>query len=108
MLAYALLLQKEFQAAAPVLSDLYQRSTPDPQEILPVLEAWAQVETGRYEEAARLLQRNPVPNISPEMSVSARAVSPIAFPARHRARQAGPARPCPRRIPVVPRSFRTR
>ena len=74
MLAYTLLLQKEFQAAAPVLSDLYQRSTPDPQEILPVLVAWAQVETGRYEEAARLLQRNPVPNITPEMSAS------LAFP----------------------------
>ena len=67
MLAYALLLQKEFPAAAPVLADLYQHSAPDPQEILPVLVAWAQVETGRFEDAGRLLQRNPVPNITPEM-----------------------------------------
>jgi len=74
MLAYALLLQKEFQAAAPLLSDLYQHSTPDPQEILPVLVAWAQVETGRSEDAAPLLQRNPVPVINPEMSAS------LAFP----------------------------
>jgi tetratricopeptide (TPR) repeat protein len=74
MLGYALLLQREFQAAAPVLSDLYQHSAPDPQEILPVLVAWAQVETGHFEEAARFLQRNPVPNITLEMSTS------LAFP----------------------------
>ncbi len=74
MLAYALLLHKEFQAAEPVLSDLYQHTPPDPSEILPVLLAWARVEAGHPEQAAGLVERNPVPNINPEMFGS------LAFP----------------------------
>jgi tetratricopeptide (TPR) repeat protein/TolB-like protein len=70
ILAYALLLHKDFHAAEPVLSDLYQHTPPDPPEILPVLLAWARVETGRLEEAANLLGRNPVPNPVPEIFTS--------------------------------------
>ena len=73
-LAYALLLQKDFQSAQPVLSDLYQHSPPEPQQILPVMLAWADVETGRLEEASRLLQGTPVPSPAPELFES------LAFP----------------------------
>ncbi len=74
MLAYALLLHKEFLAAEPVLSDLFQHTPPDPSEILPVLLAWARVEAGHPEDAASLLARNPVPNINAEIFGS------VAFP----------------------------
>jgi tetratricopeptide (TPR) repeat protein/TolB-like protein len=74
MLAYALLLHKEFQAAEPVLSDLFQHTPPDPSEILPVLLAWARVEAGRPEEAAGLVKRNPVPNTTLDIFGS------LAFP----------------------------
>lgn len=63
ILAYTLLLHKEFQAAEPLLSDLYQHSPPEPQQILPVLLAWTKVENGNFEQAAPLVQRNPIPNI---------------------------------------------
>jgi tetratricopeptide (TPR) repeat protein/TolB-like protein len=74
MLGCALLLQKEFQAAVPVLSDLYQHSAPEPHEILPVLLAWAQLETGDTGDAARLVQRNPVP------AAAADIFATLAFP----------------------------
>jgi tetratricopeptide (TPR) repeat protein len=74
MAAYALLLQKDFQAAAPVLLDLYRHTAPDPRETLPVLVAWTQVETGRFEDAVPLLQRNPVPSTAPDI------FSSVAFP----------------------------
>jgi predicted negative regulator of RcsB-dependent stress response len=74
VLAYALLLHKEFQAAEPILSDLYQHSAPEPQEILPVLLAWTKVETGHFDEAAPLLERNPVPSTSGDIFRS------LAFP----------------------------
>jgi len=74
MLAYALLLHKEFQAAEPVLSDLRQHTPPEPSEILPVLLAWARVESGHPEQAAALVERNPVPNVRPEIFGS------LAFP----------------------------
>jgi tetratricopeptide (TPR) repeat protein len=67
MTAYALLLQKDFQAAAPILSDLYQHTPPEPRETLPVLLAWAQVETGRFDDAAHLVQRNHVPSTALEL-----------------------------------------
>lgn len=67
MLAYALLLHREFQAAEPVLSDLFQHTPPDPSENLPVLLAWARVESGYPEAAAGLVERNPVPNPTPEI-----------------------------------------
>lgn len=74
MLGCALLLQKEFQAAVPVLSDVYQYSPPEPQEILPVLLAWAELETGHTDEAARFVQRNPIPDRAPDLFAS------LAFP----------------------------
>ncbi len=74
MLAYSLLLHKEFQAAEPILSDLCQHTAPDPSEILPVLLAWARVEAGHPAEAAPLVERNPVPNAAPEIFTS------LAFP----------------------------
>ena len=74
ILGCALLLQNEFAAAVPVLSDVYQRSTPEPREILPVLLAWAQIETGHIDDAARLVLRNPIPNPTPELFAS------LAFP----------------------------
>jgi tetratricopeptide (TPR) repeat protein/TolB-like protein len=74
MLAYALLLQKDFASALPVLQDVVQHSPPEPHEILPVLMAWALVETGHFKEAADFVQRNPVPNPAPELFAS------LAFP----------------------------
>jgi tetratricopeptide (TPR) repeat protein len=74
MLGYALLLQKDFASALPVLQDVYQHAAPTPHEILPVLLAWAQVETGRFQDAAPFVQRNPVPNPAPELFAS------LAFP----------------------------
>ena len=74
MLAYTLLLHKEFRAAEPVLSDLFQHTPPDPSEILPVLWAWARVGAGHPEQAAGLVERNPVPNTTVEIFGS------LAFP----------------------------
>jgi len=74
MLGCALLLQKDFVSALPVLQGLYRHSAPEPHEILPVLLAWAQVETGHFQDAAPFVQRNPVPNPAPELFTS------LAFP----------------------------
>jgi tetratricopeptide (TPR) repeat protein len=74
MLAYALLMQHEFSAAAPVLFNVYEHSAPEPHEILPILIAWAQLETGHIEDAARFVQRNPIPGAAPELLVT------LAFP----------------------------
>jgi Flp pilus assembly protein TadD len=74
MLGYALLLQKDFASALPVLQDVYQHSEPEPDDTLPVLLAWAQVETGHFKEAAPFVQPNPVPNPAPELFAS------LAFP----------------------------
>ena len=74
MLAYALLLQKDFADALPILADLYQHSAPDPHETLPVLLAWAQIETGHFDDAAPLVLRNPMPNSTPDLFDS------LAFP----------------------------
>ena len=59
-LAYALLFAKEFERAAPVLRQIYQRSGQTSPGV-PVLLAWAYIETGRYQDAAPLLRRNPIP-----------------------------------------------
>jgi hypothetical protein len=70
VLAYALLLHKEFQAAEPILSDLYQHSAPEPNEILPLLLAWTKVEAGHFEQAAPLVERYPVPSTSGDIFTS--------------------------------------
>jgi len=63
-LAYALLLQKDFAAAAPVLKKIYDSGDQADGEGLPVLLAWTYLETGRTSEAAALVRDNPVPSIS--------------------------------------------
>jgi len=60
VLAYALLLAKQYQAAAPVLEQLYGEGR-SAGEGVPVLLAWAYLETGRAAEAAALLRFNPIP-----------------------------------------------
>lgn len=60
VLATALLLSKEFEAAVPVLQRMYDSGNPLAGEGLPVLLAWAEVETGHVQEAVPLLRFNPV------------------------------------------------
>jgi hypothetical protein len=59
-LAYALLLAKQYEAAAPVLEQLYGEGQ-SAGEGIPVLLAWTYLETGRANEAAALLRFNPIP-----------------------------------------------
>lgn len=66
VLAYAFLFAKQFQAAVPLLKQAYERSSPEPAETLPVLLAWALVETGKVEDAAPLVARNPIPGAEAE------------------------------------------
>jgi tetratricopeptide (TPR) repeat protein len=58
-LADALLIAKEFSAALPGLQEMYDSGNPTADEGLPVLLAWANVETGHIPEAAELLHSNP-------------------------------------------------
>jgi len=60
MLAQALLLGKQFDAALPLLRRAYENSAPTDPEI-PVLLAWAYLETGQPASAAPLLRPNPIP-----------------------------------------------
>ena len=62
--AYALLLSKNFTAAVPLLREIIARSSPSPTETTPVLLAWALVETGAFDEAAKYLRSTPVPTVS--------------------------------------------
>jgi len=62
MLAYALLLSKEFKAAEPVLENIYAHSAPEPQQTTPVLLAWARIENGATEKATPLVTYNPILN----------------------------------------------
>jgi tetratricopeptide (TPR) repeat protein len=62
VLAYALLADKNFTAAAKVLEPLYRRSSVISEEALPVLLAWAYIESGNPQQAAGLLSLNPVPS----------------------------------------------
>jgi len=57
-LADALLIGKEYAAALPVLQQMYDSGNPTADEGLPVLLAWADLETGRVQEAATLLRFN--------------------------------------------------
>ena len=58
-LATALLFAKEYAAAAPVLQRMYDSGNNAAGEGLPVLLAWADLETGHIPEAAGLLRFNP-------------------------------------------------
>ena len=59
MFVDALLLSKEFPDALPVLKNMYDSGNASAGEGLPVLLAWAYVETGHIPEAAELLRTNP-------------------------------------------------
>jgi tetratricopeptide (TPR) repeat protein len=59
--AYALLYARQFAEAAPLLKEILARPALPADESLPVLLAWTLAETGRAQEAAPLLQRNPTP-----------------------------------------------
>jgi tetratricopeptide (TPR) repeat protein len=62
VLAYALLADKEFAAAAKVLEPLYKHSSLSSEEALPVLLAWAYIESGKPQQAEGLLRFNPIPS----------------------------------------------
>ena len=55
----ALLLGKEYAAAAPRLQQMYDNGSPVTDESLPVLLAWSDLETGHVPEAAALLRFTP-------------------------------------------------
>jgi len=55
----ALLLEKDYAAAAPRLQQMYDNGSPVTDESLPVLLAWSDLETGRVPEAAALLRFTP-------------------------------------------------
>jgi tetratricopeptide (TPR) repeat protein len=61
MLAFALLLDRQFAAAKVPLQKLYDASGTAAIEGLPVLLAWANVETGDFSAAAPLVAQTPVP-----------------------------------------------
>ncbi|PWU04876.1 MAG: hypothetical protein C5B51_15935 [Terriglobia bacterium] len=63
-LAYALLAEKQFQAAAAVLQPMYEATAPTVDDSLPFLLAWTGLETGKPKEAASLLRFNPLPPAS--------------------------------------------
>ncbi len=63
-LAYALLLNREFGAAAQVLKQLEERNPPNPERSAAIQLAWALVETGDFQAAAPLLRLNPVPAVN--------------------------------------------
>ncbi|HVN06191.1 MAG TPA: tetratricopeptide repeat protein [Bryobacteraceae bacterium] len=62
--AYAWLLARQFQPAVPVLRELYERPTNDPDDGLAVLLAWAYIETGDFDRAEALLRLTPLPQAS--------------------------------------------
>jgi len=62
VLAYALLLESDFAAAAPLLQQSYEEgANPASDDGLPILLAWSWLESGRARDAAQLLEFNPVP-----------------------------------------------
>jgi len=61
-LAYALLLNQQFQPALLLLRQMWESGTPTADEGLPVMLAWCYLETGKPKEASELLRTNPVPS----------------------------------------------
>jgi tetratricopeptide (TPR) repeat protein len=61
-LAYALLVNQQFQPALLLLRQMWENGSPTADEGLPVMLAWCYLETGRVKEAAPLLATNPVPS----------------------------------------------
>jgi tetratricopeptide (TPR) repeat protein len=68
---YGALLARDFPAALPLLVQAYARWTPGREPGLPVLLAWAYVETGRLQDAGPLLaDRNPLPATGVDLATS--------------------------------------
>ena len=63
-LAYALLLEKQFQPAALTLKEIHESGAPADDEGLQILLGWAYLETGRTREAGPLIRFNPIPSSS--------------------------------------------
>jgi len=61
MVAYALLLSREFAPASEVLGRLYASGRETDNEGLPALLAWSYLETGQPKDAVPLVEFNPVP-----------------------------------------------
>jgi tetratricopeptide (TPR) repeat protein len=61
-LAYALLLDKQFQPASLLLKQLYDSANLAADPSLPVMLAWTRLEAGSPTEAAPLLRLNPIPS----------------------------------------------
>lgn len=59
--AYALLLEKEFQPASILLKQAYNRANPTSDETVRTLLAWSWLQAGRAQDAAPLLRLNPIP-----------------------------------------------
>jgi Flp pilus assembly protein TadD len=60
-LAYAFLVNRQFQAAIPLLQKLEARSVANGDRATAIELAWALIETGNFKDAAPLLRWNPVP-----------------------------------------------
>ncbi len=58
---YALLLSREFGAAAPLWQQIYRQSSPLNSEDTQVLLAWSLVETKQWDDVEALIQANPLP-----------------------------------------------
>lgn len=63
-LSYALLADKDYQQAIPLLEALFENTSPTADDLLPLLLGWAYLETGKQREAATLLRFNPIPGAS--------------------------------------------
>jgi tetratricopeptide (TPR) repeat protein len=61
-LAYALLLNQQFQPAGLLLRQMWEAGSPTADEGLPVMLAWCDLQTGRVKDAAPLLASNPIPS----------------------------------------------
>ena len=62
VLAYALLFDKQFAAAAPIFRELVNEALPSDPAPFPVMLAWTLIETGRVKDSTDLLTPNPLPN----------------------------------------------
>jgi tetratricopeptide (TPR) repeat protein len=61
-LAYALLLDKQYQPAQLLLKEMWDSGSPTADEGMQVMLAWSYLETGKIKEAAALLRTNPIPS----------------------------------------------
>ena len=64
--AFALLFQKKFSDAVPILEALYRDTNPSADSQIRTLLAWAYVETGREQQSQQLIGRYPIPLSSGE------------------------------------------